>query len=820
MRWLIREWRGGELGLLAVALTVAVAIVSGITGFTDRLHRGLVAESHRFLAADRVLVSPRPVPQPWLDEADRRGLRQARVVDFQSMVYAGEQMQLAGVKAVSSGYPLKGSLRISDRPFGEDRTVGHGPPPGEAWIDSRLYPLLELQPGDSLGLGEIELTATRAVIAEPDRANNYFGVGPRVLMHIDDLAASEVVQPGSLVNYRYLFAGDAAVLDAFGDWLAERMSPSHKWRDLSDSQPQIASTLERAERFLLLAGSFGVALAGVAVALAARRYSERHYDVVAVMKALGAESGHILRLYLGNLALLTTLTVVAGLGIGWVVQWGLMGAIRDLLGFEAPPPGWRPVVAGAVTAGVCVAAFALPPILSLRSVSPLRVLRRDFSVETLSLGTSAAIGVAGLGLLIWWYAGALDMAMAVVAGVLLMLAVSAVLVFYLITGTRHLGMQAGSSFRLALAALNRRSRSNAFQVVSFALALMVLQSLLVVRTSLLEDWQLKLPPQTPNHFLINIQPAQVEPVRELLAQRDVDTAGLYPMVRGRLTHIDGERLQDRETADADAPSVDREINLSWSAELPGDNEVVAGQWWPVDTELPPLSIESEFAQRLGVAPGSRLTFNIGGIELDAVVTSVRELDWNTMRPNFFLLFPPGVLNEYPATYITSFYLSPQQKPLLNELVRSFPTTTLIEMDAVIEQIRGIVEQVSAAIELVLALVVVCSLLVTVANVQASLDSRLQENAILRTLGASRRLIAGSLLLEFAALGLLAGLLAAGGAELSLYILQTQVLGMSFDTYWSLWILSPLFGAALIAAVGWWSCRSVVATPPLRVLREL
>ncbi len=822
MRWLMREWRGGELRLLAVALIVAVAIVSGITAFTDRLHRGIVAESHSFLAADRVLLSPRPVPDKWLAEASWRGLRQAQVVDFQSMVFAGEQMQLAGIKAVSSTYPLKGRLRVSDRPFADDYEIERGPRPGELWLDSRLYPLLQLEPGDSLSLGDMQRPATRALVSEPDRSNSYYGVGPRVLMHLDDLAASGVVQPGSLVQYRYLFAGDEAALTAFGTWLAPKLSPSHRWQDLRDSQPQIASTLARAEQFLLLAGSFGVALAGVAVALAARRYSERHYDVVAVLKAMGASSGRVLRLYLGNLALLTALTALIGCALGWAVQAGLMAAIADLVGFQAPAPGWRAPLAGLVTALVCVAAFALPPILALQNVSPLRVLRRDFAVESLSLGASAALGLAGLGGLMWWYTGELQMALAVIAGVVVMLSMSSLLVVFLIRSGRRLGMQAGSSLRLALAALNRRSRSNAFQVVSFALALMVLLCLVVVRGSLLKDWQLQLPERTPNHFLINIQPDHVEPLRTLLAQRDIADAGLYPMVRGRLTHIDGQPLAALAHIDPSDRSFNRELNLSWAETLPSDNRVLDGRWWPVAGQagIAPVSLESGFAERLGVGLGSQLTFSVGGLVLQAEVASIRELDWNTMQPNFFLLFPPGLLEAYPATYITSFYLPAAQREFLNELVRAFPTATLIEMEAVIRQLRVIVDRVSAAIELVLALVVLCALLVTVANVQASLDSRLHENAILRAMGASRRLIAGSLLLEFSALGAIAGALAAGGAQLSLYLLQTQVLKMEFAADAWLWLLSPPLGALLIAAAGWWSCRAVVETPPLRVLRGL
>lgn len=822
MRWLVREWRGGELRLLLLALVIAVTIVSGITGFADRLQRGIVQQSSQFVAADRVLLSPRPVPEDWLQQAEQIGLRSAVVASFQTMAFSDEGMQLASVKAVSDAYPLKGTLQNSVEPFGEGQPVSDGPARGEAWIDSRLFPLLDIDPGAGLGLGEAELRVSRALISEPDRGSSYYGVGPRVLMHFDDLAATRVIQPGSLVEYRYQFAGSEAQLEQYGQWLQSRLQPSHRWQDLADSQPQIARSLERAERFLLLAGSFGVALAGVAVALAARRYSERHYDVVGVMKALGAQNRAIMRRYVGNLLLLGLVAVVIGSGLGWLLQQSLLTLIGDLLGFVAPASGWRPVLTGAVTAMVCLLAFALPPVLLLRGVSPLRVLRRDVPVEGLGAGASIVIGLAGLGLLMWWYTSDALLALSVLAGVLLMLLVAALLVWRVIRGGRGLGMQAVGSVRLALAALNRRARANAFQVVSFALALMVLLSLSVVRGSLMEEWRLQLPENTPNHFLINIQPYQIERVEALLGDSGVETAGLYPMVRGRLTHIDGEPIASLDYLKTEGSSVNREANLSWAEALPEDNRLLAGQWWQQASGagVARVSVEQRFAERVRLEIGSTLRYDIGGMPLTAQVQSIRELDWDSMRPNFFLLFEPGVLDSYPATYITSFYLPREQKVLLNTLIREFPTVTLIEMDAVIDQLRTIVQQISSAIELVLVLIVVCALLVTVANVQSSLDSRLQENAILRALGAPTSLIRRSLLLEFAMMGLLAGLFAAAGSELSLYLLQTQVLNMDFSGHRWLWLVGPLLGVVLISLVGWRSCRVVVEAPPLRVLNAL
>ncbi|MFT5576503.1 MAG: putative ABC transport system permease protein [Bermanella sp.] len=820
LRWLVREWRGGELALLLVSLVLAVTIVSGIAGFADRLQRGIVGESNKFLAADLVLQSPRPALQAWIDQAAQLNLRSARVVEFRSMIAVGESMQLASVKAVSESYPLKGLLRISDQPFALSYETASGPREGEAWLDARLFPLLKVSIGDYVRLGERQLVVSKALVSEPDRGSTFAGMGPRVLINTADIAASGVVRVGSLVDYRYLFAGEAAKLAQFQESLAGSLDASHKWQRLKDSQPQISQTLQRAERFLLLAGSFGVALAGVAVALAARRYSQRHLDSVAVMKAFGATSTYILRLYVGNIVLLAVGAAIVGWALGMLLQQVLFALIQDLVGFHAPGASWTPIIAGSVTAFICVFAFALPPVLRLRHVAPLRVLRRDIGNEGLSATVSAVCGLVGLSVLMLWYTQSVELVAAVLLGVLGILGLAGVLVLRVFSSIRKLASRFGGVTRLALSAMYRRRHANAFQVVSLALAMMVLLCLVAVRSSLLNDWQVQLPADTPNHFLVNIAPEQVPDVRAWFDEQGIEFAGLYPMVRGRLVTIDGRELAEIPGVDENRGSVNREINLSWSEQLPSDNSLVEGRWWDASEARALVSIEQEFAERLQVSVGSNLEFMIGGLPLSAQVSSIRSLRWDSMRPNFFLLFAPGVLDGYPSSSITSFYLAPQSKRVLNELLTLFPTITLIEMDAVISQARSVIAQVSAALELVLLLIVFAALLVGAANIQSSLDSRLHENAVLRTLGASRQVIARGLIAEFALIGAVSGLLASAGAEMSLYLLQTMVLDMSAAWHPAFWLLAPLVGAALVAVSGWWFCRTVVTTPPLYVLRQL
>ncbi|MCP3907319.1 MAG: FtsX-like permease family protein [Oceanicoccus sp.] len=827
LRLLWRDWRGGELGILASSIVLAVAIVTGISLFADRLQQGIVAQSSSFLAADRVLQSPAPVDNLWLQQAEREGLQQAEILSFQSMVYAGEEvdatMQLTSVKAVSNHYPLRGQLEVSDEAFGSSIKTTASPPRGEVWLDPRLLPLMNLEIGDALYVGEAKLLISKVVVNEPDRGGNGFVLGARVLMNIADIPATDIVQPGSLVEYRYLFAGEADALSRYGEWVKGQMQPSHKWLNLKDTQPGISQSLQRAEQFLLLAGALGVGLAGIAIALAARRYSERHYDYVAIMKSLGATSARVMRIYIGNLLLLATIALLVGCAFGWLIQEMFILILQDYFDVTSTPEiTLRPFIIGSVTALVCLLAFALPPLLSLQGTSPLRVLRRDLPNSGLGNVLTYGIGVSGIGLLMFWYSGNLTLTMAVLAGVGLTFVIVGVFAWYLLRGTARVGMQAGSSWRLALASMRRRGFQNAVQSVIFSLAIMLLLLLALIRSSLIEEWQVQLPEGTPNHFLVNVAKHEVTSLRTLLATNQLETEPIYPMVRGRLTRVNDETVAKRasRTDPTAQNSLDRELSLSWSKTLPNDNIIVEGEWWSEGSTAAEVSMEKNLAQRLQINTGDKMEFLIGSERLVVTVTSIRELDWDTMKPNFYMLFPPGLLNQYPATYMTSFYLPSGQKHFLNQFLREFPTITVIEMDSVIKQIRSIITQVSSAVELVLGLIIVSGLLVLIASVQASLDSRYQESAVLRTLGAKRELVLGSLVIEFSSLGLLAGFLAAFSAELSVYGLQEYLLRMDYVFHPWVWLVGPLFGAILIGIAGYVTCRKVVNTPPVEVLREI
>ncbi len=818
-RMLLRDWRGGELGVLLAALVIAVAIVSGISAFTTRLQNSLEQESHRFLAADSVVAGSGQQPGDWLEHAGVLGLSTAQTLTFPSMVFAGEEdMYLASVKAVSDAYPLRGELMMSAEPFGDTRLRNSGPSVGNVWLDSRLFPLLDVEVGGQVTIGDADFTVSAAVRSEPDRASGFFGYGPRVLMHLDDIPATGVVQPGSRVEYRLLLAGEPEVLEDYGQWLEPRLEAGQRLLDVNNSQRGIGSALDRAESFLLLAGSLGVVLAGVAISLGARRFAERHYDYVAIMKSLGADSAAINRIYGTSLLLIGVIATSLGVALGWSMQAVFFALFSDALPMTPAPSGPRPYLMGAVTAMVCLLSFAWPPLARLRHVAPLRVLRRDLPNETRRTVLDNVIGLGAVMLLMLWYSGDLSLTLAVLAGLVASSSMAAAVALLMLRGGRLAGMRAGSIWRLALAGLQRRGGTNTLQVVIFSLTIMLLLILLLVRTSLIEEWQMQLPEGTPNHFLVNIAPAEVNAVRESLNRKAVLAQPLYPMIRGRITHINGEALGRSD--DPEQGRRERETNLTWSAQLPPDNQLLAGQWWPSETSEAWVSIEEGMAERMQLQVGDSVRYMIGSQPLEVTVASIRRVDWQSMQPNFFMVFPPAVLQGYPATFMTSFHLDSSDKRFLNDFIRSFPTVSVIEMDVVIAQIRGIIDQVSVAIELVLAVILAAGGLVLIAGVQASVDSRLYEGAILRALGASRSLILGALVIEFAVLGLFSGVLATVGAEIAVYILQTQVLAMDYTPHPVLWLVGPVVAVLMIGGLGVWNCRRVVSTPPLLVLREI
>ena len=826
LRLAARDWRAGELRLLLAAIVVAVAAVTAISLFVDRLQRALLTESTTFLGADRVVVSTRAIPDGFRAVARANGLRQTDVVAFPSMLFSDDSAAarnlLVAVKAVGPEYPLRGALRVADEPFGSDRAAAGVPARGEAWLDSRAFPILGVSLGDAVAVGYATLRIAGVITAEPDRGS-VFDLGPRLLMRVEDVPATRLIQPGSRVAYRLLLAGAEDDLAAVKAAIEDDLAPNYAWRSIKNANPSIGEALERAESFLLLGGLLAVVLAGVAVALGAHRYARRHYDHVGVLKTLGATPAEIQWGYAGILGVIGLVGIGLGLALGGTGHLGMVAAMRAFLPVALPVAGLRPLLVGAVTGLVCLLAFALPPLIALRDVSPMRVLRRDFA----GVGASAALtyGCAGagtLGLLVW-YAGNAWLTLWALIGAVGVCGSFAAMALLLLRGGRAAGMQAGSGWRLALAGLQRRYRESIAQITIFGLAIMLVLVLVLMRTALIDEWRAQLPADAPNHFLLNIANDEVASVQALLREQANYEGRLFPMIRGRIASVNGEDADIWEAKHRRGMDDDRlrsERNLTWADELPANNEIAAGAWWPPDAAEALVSLEEEYADQFGLSVGDELGFDIGGLPVMARIANLRRVEWASLQPNFFIIFSRAGLVPFPTTHMTSFRLPAARKRMLNDLLAAHPTITVIEVDAVVQQVQRIIARVTQAIELVLGLVLGAGALVLVASIQASHEARMQEHALVRALGGTRKLIAGSLAVEFAVLGAFAGLVAAVGAEVTAAVLQTQVFELSYGAHPWVWMVGPALGAALVALVGGLGARKLVRSPPALVLREI
>jgi putative ABC transport system permease protein len=816
-----RDWRERDVRVVLSALIIAVATVATIALFASQLQRTLVTSASSFLAADRQLEAEngREVPQNWIDEARQRGLQTARMVEFSTMVYGANDFQLVSVKAVSDAYPLRGQLEIQQSSDAPRQLVANGPVPGEVWINPRLLRLLDLEVGDSLDVGSRSLTVSGLLVREPDGGFNMSALAPRVMMHASDVPSTEVIKEGSRVEYVYLFAGEQEALEGYYSWLEPKLTPSHEWEGVRDGET-FSESLERAERFLLLGGSLAVMLAAVAVAVASRQYALSQRDTVALLKTLGVNSQGIGRLYVRRLALWGIAGAIGGLVVALPLFWLLTSVLGDVLeqdiDYQLDPNALVPAL---LTALVSLFAFAYPPIRRLKNVPAMRVLRSQPGEAGREAIPDMVIAIVAIFGLVWLYAREVSLVLALLGGLALLLGTLALLGWVLVSTLRKIS-GGGNAWRLALVGLYRHRRASLSQIAVFAMTLMLAATLILVRTSLLDDWQAQLPQDTPNHFLINIAPDAVDEVEQFWAERGQPLKQIYPMVRGRFTELNGDPVREAVTKEERVGALNRELNLTWMGDLPDDNEIISGQWFE-PSQTSGVSIEAELAGKLGVQVGDELTFTIGSEKVTEPVTSIRTVQWDSMKPNFYMAFPPGGgLENMPATWITAFYLPKDQKDALNEFSRKFPTVSVLAIDNIIERIQEIVRQVTQAIEAILALILAAALVVMAAVVSATMQERQREGALLRTLGGRQSLLVRSTMLEFAFLGFFAGILGVAAAEAAVWALQFRMFEGEFRWHWQAILPIPVVSALVLALFGRWQLKPVLSVSPMLLLRRL
>jgi len=772
------------------------------------------------LAADVRLGSPQPVNKQYFEEAKRRGLSTASSTALLSVVFNGERSQLTNLRAVTDGYPLRGRVLIADEAFAVGRQAHAIPPPGEIWPDSKLLTAIDLHVGSQVSIGAASFRVGHVLISRPDQSGTFAELAPTLLMNDADLAATQLIQPGSRVSYRALFAGERARIDEFKTWLSAHKKQGERVHDITDASPQIRNAVERAGRFLSLASLVSVLLCAIAVAMSARRYVHRHLDTVALLKTLGASRAFTLSVHVLQLLAVAMVAAVVGCAVGFLAQEWLLRTLRGLLAVDLPPASLAPAAIGFMTAIAVLIGFALPSLLQLSRTPALRVLRRDVGPPPLLTILAFGPAVAVVVFLVYWVVRDWKLFLGFtggLAGFLLVLTLTGALLVFLAGRLRG---RVGVAWRFGVANLSRRRSESIVQIVAFGTGIMVLLLLGIVRDDLNSDWRRTLPADIPNYFFINIPPNDRDAFVQFLKDRGAKTARVLPMIRGRLTHIKGRSVEDLKFSGEEGENfATREQNLTWASEPGADNRLVAGEWWqPADYGKPLVSLSTEFQESLGVNVGDRLAFDIAGESFDVQVASIRKVKWDSFQPNFFVVFAPGVLEKTAGTYITSANLKAGDARSLSQLARRFPSVSIFDIDDLLAQVRSVLDKAILAVQSVFVFTLFAGLTVLLAAVQSSRDERRYESAMLRTLGARRATVLQGVLSEFTTLGLLSGLLAAAGASVAAYFIDTHVLQLHYTFDWLIFVEGLVGGALLVAGTGWLATRSVVNQPPLKTLR--
>lgn len=820
------QWSSGDLRVLLLALVLAVTATTAVGFFTDRVETALTRQGGMLLGADLLVSSAKPLPEHYQQEAGSRGLISTQTMEFPSMVVRGDYSQLAEIKAVGEGFPLRGELVIADEAkiagvSEGSRVATDIPPAGTVWIEPRLAALLDAGVGDELVVGERVMHVDAILEREVSRGGDMFSFAPRLMMNLGDVPSTGLIQYGSRVKYQFLVAGDAQEMASYAGWAKSVASKGERVQDVSAARPEIRSALEKAGQFLGLSAMVSVILAIVAMFLASLPYVQRSLDAYALMRCFGASRSLILRTLLWRTFIIGLIGSAVGALLGFLAQAGLSELAGTLFLEALPAPGWWPVLTGLSLGLMAMVAVVWPHLSRLADVPALRILRREFGGidrQRWAGYLPAVLVIAGM---IYWHAGSLKLGSATILALVALLLVIALLAWIGQRLLNRLPEGKGAMWKLGVAGLKRRSGMALAQVTGFSLGLMALVLLTLVRGDLLGNWQASLPPDAPNRFIINIQPHQTEGVEAFFKGVGIEGAQVFPMVRGRLIAVNDKPLDTSQYEDERARRLaEREFNLSWAANMQSDNQILEGRWWtPEEHGQPQLSLEEDIAQTLGLKMGDWLTYDVAGTLLKVEITSIRKVEWDTMRANFFAVMPPSLLEDFPASYITSFHLPLGQEQALNALVREFSNLTVIDVAALMEQVRGIMIRMTYAVEYVFGFSLLAGLAVLYAALVATREERVRETTLLRVLGASRKQVIAASLAEFACIGLLSGFVATLAASLLAWYVSTSILNIPYQFNPLLALIALVSASLLVPLAAWFGMRGYINQPPRKLLQS-
>lgn len=809
MTWRLfwRELRAGEFTLLIAALILAVTATTTLSFFTHTLAQAINQQAARLLAADVVVVSSRPLRDDWPKLAQQHRLQTSQTIEFATVAQQGDNFQLSSIKAVADNYPLRGTL--STQPKMTTRT----PAQGTIWVEERLLNLLNSQVGQRITLGEAEFTIAATIAVDADMGGSFSAFSPKIIINIADVPKTNAIQQGSRVNYRFLVAGKSQAVSQFSQQAKDQLNDYERLRDIHSANKQLSKPIINANSYLSLASIASVLLAGIAVALAAQRFSQRHFDSFALMRCLGYSRQQLINVYASQLAAISGIGLVIGSSLG--LAFSLL--LFELLGQFLPVSDLsfdfiQPLITGLSTALLTLIGFALPAFLRLAQVSPLRVMRRELTPVSLSMLSSTGIALVALFILLSLETGNITLTAIVLVSGLVLARLLGICCWWLLTQLRtRINHQ-------ALANLTRQPQQTIGQILALALGFTAVLLVMVLRSDLFQQWQTDLPPNTPNHFAVTIPAEQKDSLQQQLEQRHWSHTEFYPVVRGRLVAINGEATKSQQKdEDKQDNSLNRELNLTWTNKLPANNELVEGKW--LAGQQAEVSVEKDLAERLKLKLGDTLSFQMAEGKIDVKITSLRTVDWDSFQPNFFFIFPEPVLKNYPASYLTSFYVAPTEKAKMADIIRQYPTIIFIDIAATLNEAQKLLAQLSQGILVILVFVVLAGCLVLIASLAASFDSRLHEAALLRALGAKRQQLQWRTGIELAILGLWAGLLAVLLTEIITALISVFLLEGKAHIHAWLW-LTPLFSASLVLVIGLWHLRKTWQVSPMTVLKEV
>ena len=826
-RNLLRDWRAGELRLLLVAVALAVAALTSVGFFSDRLQAGLKRDASQLLGGDVVVVSDNATEAAYIDKAQALGLRGVSTVSFPTMARAddadGGESKLVGLKAVEPGYPLRGSLRTSASATAPDAATQDIPTAGEVWVDASLLEALSLQTGAQLWLGDRSFKIARVVTVEPDRSAGFLGFAPRVMMRWSDLQATGLVQPASRLVYRYAVAGTPEAAAQYTQWADQQVAraDSHGVRieSLQSGRPEMEQTLDRAQKFLNLVALLAALLSAVAVALAARTFASAHLNGAALLRVLGLAQRAIAGAYVVEFVLVGLGASLLGVALGYTMHYLFVWLMAGLLSVSLPAASLWPVAMGLGMGMTLLLAFGLPPVLQLAQVPPLRVLRRDLGALRPASATVLLLGVLGFAVLLMVVSGDAKLGGIAVGGFAVAIVLFGLLSAGAIALLRRWVNESTAPRWLLLATRQVAARPwfAVVQVSSLAVGLMALVLLVLLRTDLIQTWRQTTPPDAMNRFVINIMPDQADAFKTKLAQAGISKVDWYPMIRGRLIAVNGKAIGPQDfTEDRAKRLVDREFNISNSTQLQEHNQIVQGQWDAGNAQG--ISVEEGIAKTLGLKLGDKLLFDMGGVQRESAITSLRKVDWGSMRANFFVMYPLDHVDDVAVTYLAA-YRAPDTPGFDNALVRAFPNITNVDLRATVAQVQRVLDQVIRAVEFLFGFTLAAGLVVLCAAITATREERAREYAIMRAVGARSQLLRQVQRAELAGVGLLAGILASVVAVAIGWALAQFVFDFAWVPRWWVPLAGGAAGALLALLAGWWGLREVLRRPVMVTLRE-